>query len=242
MDISETNQLSAEICWIEQKKPLSHRFDVRLISLCSRGIQDGMPRELGGDGQSYSFCYYDVIEVQPVELKQGPLLKDAYIQAQMREKTAGLGFQQSLIAVTDISDYSNASGYSQDEINAFWSLEAEKDALFFLTMINLANIEDLDDVLRGIRQKLPKGRHLAYTTFDHCDVIIFCRGNSFQAYANLIFDLYDTGSIKLEDAITLYSFSSRSKLPETGEHFAALIRLGVRDSSSKELFIKSCRS
>lgn len=225
---------------------LSDHFDARLLSLYSRRVQDGLPRNFLGPDRSYSFCYYDAIEVEYVELKDGPVLKDAYTQAQRKrgsrtdeEERRDLGFRQTLVALTDLKDGTDGHGYTKGEVEAFWSSERSAP-LFFVSMLNLAATRDLDGVLSEIRDKFPPGRHLAYITFDHCDIIIFCQGDSFQEYARCIFDLYYAGKTGLGDAITLYSFTGG--IPSTnGERFAALVRVGVTDYPSRERFYQKLR-
>lgn len=221
---------------------LADHFDARLLSLYSRRVQDGLPRGFLGPDRSYSFCYYDAIEVEPVVLKDGPVLKDAYTQAQRKcnsSPTVGeaqnLGFHQTLVALTDLKEKPGGHGYTREEIEDFWS-SGQSAPLFFVSMLSLAATEDLDSVLSEIRDKFPSGRHLAYITFDHCDIIIFCRGHSFQEYARCIFDLYYAGKTGLGDAITLYSFTNDGITDTDNEHFAALVRLGVKDYPSREKF------
>lgn len=234
----------------ENKEPfiLSDHFDARLLSLYSRRVQDGLPRKFIGPDRSYSFCYYDAIEVEYVELENGPVLKDAYIQAQRKhnDRAAGdgaqnLGFYQTLVALTDLKDGTGGGhGYTKGEIEDFWS-SMQSAPLFFVSMLNLAATGDLDGVLSEIRDKFPLGRHLAYITFDHCDIIIFCRGDSFQEYARCIFDLYYAGKTGLGDAITLYSFTSGGNPSAASERFAALVRVGVKDYPSRERFYQKLR-
>ena len=90
----------------ERENQLTDRFDARLISLYSRGVQDHIPQGFNDVGQSYSFCYYDMIEVQRVEIRDGPVLKDAYLLAQTErgKRKAGLGSGRSLVAVRRRND------------------------------------------------------------------------------------------------------------------------------------------
>ncbi len=221
---------------------LSDHFDARLLSLYSRRVQDGLPRGFFGPNRSYSFCYYDAIEVEYVELKDGPVLKDAYTQAQYKRnsRTVGggaqnLGFHQTLVALADLKGGSGKHGYTKGEIETFW-VSNQSEPLFFVSMLNLSATGDLDSVLSEIGDKFPPGRHLAYITFDHCDIIIFCRGSSFQEYARCIFNLYYAGKTGLGDAITLYSFTGDGVPSTSSEHFAALVRVGVKDYPSRERF------
>lgn len=224
----------------KKEVPLSFagRFDVRLISLYSRRMQDGAPRGFSGHNQFYSFCYFDAIEVHPVELSgTNTVLRDAYDLAH-QEGTLRTepGFCQVLVAMTDIADHS-AAGYSKEEIDSFWNPE-HGSPLFFISMINIASADDLDRVLEGIKRSFAKQQHLAYITFDHCDIIIFCRGASFKEYTRSIFDLYYATDIGLEDAITLYNFSAADQGLESPERFDALIEIGVKDYPSREDFYK----
>ncbi|MDE7243172.1 MAG: hypothetical protein K2O18_04230 [Oscillospiraceae bacterium] len=226
----------------EDTRPLSDRFDARLLSLYSKGIQDGMPKDVR-DGQSYSFTYYDMIEVEKVALHKGPVLKDAYLQAQKEHRSnrpLGIGFGCSLIAVMDILDTQNSGsaqdyGYTQEEINDFWAPKREFP-LFFVSMINLANTEDMHDTLVEIKKTFHDLPHLAYITFDHCDIILFGRGDRFDEYTRHIFQLYYAREKRLEDTITLYSFTGHGQLPEKEERFAVLVRIGVKDYPSREVF------
>lgn len=224
----------------KREVPLSFadRFDVRLISLYSRRMQDGAPRGFSGHNQFYSFCYFDAIEVHPIELSgTNTVLKDAYDLAhQGGTLRSEPGFCQVLVAMTDIADHS-AAGYSREKINSFWNPEHDSP-LFFISMINIASADDLDRVLEGIKRSFSTKQHLAYITFDHCDIIIFCRGDSFQEYARSIFDLYYAADVGLEDAITLYSFSASDQRLESEERFDTLIEIGVKDYPSREAFYK----
>lgn len=223
--------------------PLADRFDVRLVSLYSRGVQDSMYQGFTGDNRFYSFSYYDAIEIQHVELGAGTVLKDAYALAHESSRSTCIpdgkegerpAFCQVLVAMTDISKDSEG-GYSQEKIDAFWSSEQEAP-LFFISMLNMTSSSGMDRVLSEIKNVFPAGRHLAYITFDHCDIIIFSRGESFQEYTDCIFNLYYAGRVGLEDAITLYSFAANGQMPETEERFAALIRIGVKNYPSREDF------
>lgn len=220
----------------ERENQLTDRFDARLISLYSRGVQDHIPQGFNDVGQSYSFCYYDMIEVQRVEIRDGPVLKDAYLLAQTErgKRKAGLGSGRSLVAVMDIEP-DGTSGYTRNDIDMFWSQEREFP-LFFVSMLNLAKTEDLEDTLKEIKETFRDLPHLAYITFDHCDIILFCRGDSFQEYARHIFKLYYASEKGLGDAITLYSFLDCKRLPEKEERFATLIRVGVKDYLAREQF------
>lgn len=223
----------------EDSRALPERFDARLLSLYSRGVQDGMPKVHGSTDLSHSFCYYDIIETQKVEIVDRPILRDAYMLMQKGRHSGqklGLGFSRSIVAVMDVSDQAD-SGYTRKNIDDFWS-QGQEFPLFFVSMLNLADRHDMDITLKGIKDNFQGMPHLAYITFDHCDIILFCRGDSFQEYARRIFKLYYTGEKGLEDAITLYSFTGGRRLPETEEHFAALVRVGIKDYPSRELFYK----
>jgi len=198
-----------------------------------------MPQGFHDAGQSYSFCYYDLIEVQQVKIGAGPVLKDAYLLSQKEccAKKQGLGSSRSLVAVMDIGAEDSSIGYTKRDIDTFWSQEQDFQ-LFFVSMLNLANTEDLESTLKAIKEYFRDIPHLAYITFDHCDIILFCRGDSFQEYARRIFKLYYASEKGLGDAITLYSFPDCQRPPKTEERFAALIRVGVKDYLARELFYK----
>lgn len=216
------------------KNKLDGRFDARIVSLYSRGAQGSIPNNIKGRCSCYAFCYYDVIQISPVSINVGPLLKSAYTQARkesLSPSAKGCVFRQSLVAMTDIvsdTDPDACYGYTSSQINAFWK-NSEKHPLFFMSMINLKVFDDLPAVWAEIRRRFPAKNHLVYSTFDHCDLILFSYGDSFQAYTDQIFPLYYGGEKGLEDVITIYSFTAKEKPKWSTEQFGALIRIGVRD-------------
>lgn len=215
---------------------LSERFDARVISLYSRSVQDGIPQNAKDAHFFYSFCYYDAIQISKVNIGTGTILQSAYSQAiENGDCHKELGFQQFLVAVTDVllepkPDHLLAHGYTVNQIETFWN-NSEKAPLFFVSMVNLKEAKDLQNVLANIRTKFPaEDGHLAYLTFDHCDIILFSYGTNFCDYTKKIFKLYYGCEKILDDVITLYGFSpSQNLLASSGEKFRALIRVGVRD-------------
>lgn len=224
---------------------LDERYEARVVSLYSRGIQDKIPVRLNRRSDFYSFCYYDIIQVEAVKIGSGPVLKSAYECAHAKADKANkewhpAGLRQFLVAVTDVAAEAGQSGYTRKEIDEFWSRTDQP--LLFVSMINIKNIGDIDEVLANIKRRFPAGRHLAYLTFDHCDIILFFRGSRFQEYTNFIFQLCYADTQVLEDTITLYGFSSNKSQysgctsPET---FTALIRVGMRDFPSAQKFFQA---
>lgn len=218
----------------KERTGLDLRFDVRIVSLYSRSIQESIPRNIKDPRSFYSFCYYDAIQVSPVSIGAGPLLKAAYAQARKKDlspSSKGCAFRQSLVAATDIvpSEMGGSGcGYTVDEIESFWK-NTRKYPLFFVSMINLHSSNDLSTVWKDIRTRFKSKDHLVYTTFDHCDLILFSYGDTFQKYTDKIFSLYYGSEKGLDDVITLYSFSAKGDLKSSSEEFRALIRIGVRD-------------
>lgn len=212
---------------------LEKRFDVRIISLYSRGVQDGIP-QVSDTHFFHAFCYYDAIRVTKVDIGDEPMLRSAYFQAlrDSKEQAGGLDSQQFLVAAVDVlpeKASGQGHGYTADEIEWFWN-QSQKSPLFFVSMINLKNAEDLDAVLTNIRAKFPVEQgHLAYLTFDHCDLILFSCKTGFHAYTKQIFQLCFGCERVLDDVITIYGFNSDRALLDVEERFRALIRIGVRD-------------
>ncbi len=215
---------------------ISERFDARIISLHSRGVQDGIPQSAGDAHFYYSFCYYDAIQISKVNIRTGTILQSAYSQAlENGDCHKEFGFQQFLVAVTDVlpeteDDQIPARGYVANQIKTFWD-NSKEAPLFFVSMINLKEAADLQDVLTNIQKEFPAGEgHLAYLTFDHCDIILFSYGTNFCDYTKRIFKLYYGCEKILDDVITLYGFApDRNLLAFSEEKFRALIRVGVRD-------------
>lgn len=216
-------------------------FDVRILSLCSRSIGSGIPVNFSGENVFYSFSYYDVIKVERAALSDCAQLKDAYVTAySMRGEGQHGEIPQSIVAITDISSELDAFGYTADEVRHFW--DNKTAPLFFVSMLNLSRTTDLEQILAAIKEKFSAESHLAYLTFDHCDIIIFGRGDSFQRYTNCIFDLCYAGKCMPEDIITIYGFSNQKALydQQERENFQACIRLGIRDYVALDRFAPKC--
>lgn len=214
---------------------LEERFDARIISLYSRGVQSGIP-QAENVPFFYTFCYYDAIRVSKVDIGSGPVLRSAYFQA-LRDSDAPasqLGSRQFLVATVDILPEKEEEGrlhhgYTAKEVETFWD-NSKKAPLLFVSLINLKDAADLDAVLASIQTEFPvQEGHLAYLTFDHCDLILFTYGSSFHAYTKQIFRLCFGRDRVLDDVITIYGFNPGLELQDPQERFRALIRIGVRD-------------
>lgn len=220
---------------LEEARLLEERFDARIISLYSRGVQSGIP-QTDNAPFFYAFCYYDAIRVSKVDIGSGPVLKSAYFQALRDSDTPAsqLDSQQFLMAVVDVLPEKKMAGrgrhgYTAGEIKAFWD-KSKEASLLFVSLINLKDAADLDAVLAIIRTEFPAEKgHLAYLTFDHCDLILFSYGSSFHVYTKQIFRLCFGCDRVLDDVITIYGFNPSLELQEPQERFRALIRIGVRD-------------
>lgn len=217
------------------------RVDGRVLSLCSRGIGGGLPDHFTRENAFYSFCYYDAIKVEPAALDDCAQLKNAYLTACSMQETGQPGeILQSIVAIADISDRPGVPGYTAEQIRCFW--ENKDTPIFFVSMLNLSRPTDLEKILRLIEEKFSGEPHLAYLTFDHCDIIIFGRGDNFQRYTSCIFDLCYAGSLIPEDIITVYGFSNRRALYNCSEQetFRTCIRLGIRDYATLDRFAPKC--
>lgn len=222
------------------------RFDARVVSLYSRNMRDGMPDSLSKPTQFYSFSCFDAIEVAAVDIpKEENILKTAYKKALEKPDILQTldGSPQFLLAFTDITSDPDQYGYSADAVERFWAAEQETPhPLFFMTLINVAEHTQLEEVLRKIKKTFPEKQHLTYLTFDHCDAVIFFRGDSFSEYARHIFPLYYTGDIVLADAITIFSFTPNASLYTDSDPFKALVRVGVRDYGLAETFYQKIKT
>lgn len=225
------------------------KVDARIIALHSRGVQDGIPQnDFIGSHFFYAFSYYDAIQISKVDIGAGPVLRSAYSQAQRElEQLDKPDTVQFLAAAVDIlpeeaAGGSGQHGYTASQIDAFWE-NSKKAPLFFISMINLRYAEDLQQVLADIREEFPVEQgHLAYLTFDHCDLVLLSYGTGFHDYTKQIFKLYYGCEKVLDDVITIYGFTPDRNLMDSAESFRALIRIGVRDFPMASEFQKKVES
>ena len=218
------------------------KIDVRAIYLYSRNPQEnGFPHSLEHD-LHYSFCFYDAVEVKQIKFpnKTSSALLAAYETSLAdMENPTGIPFpyHQVLFAFKDEDEASTPA------FEDFWA--QTKYPLLFISLINLNNSEDLDCTLERIEQVFDQSRCRTYLTFDHCDILLFFRGDSFREFSDNIFRL-NYGSDLVNDTITLFTFANESKFPleefkrKTGEKFGVHIRIGVKDySKSQDLITKA---
>ena len=215
------------------------QLDTRILSLYSRDSRREKFSRLG-DGQYYSFCYYDAIEVLKAECgSEGACnsLLSAY-EAAARDEGRLYASRQFLLAFADIreegQDFDQGYYYELKDIENFWKEDGKP--LFFVTMINLRNNCCLDKALAAIDSIFKGEQYLTYFTFDHCDLLLFCRSNGFSAYADKIFQL-NYGTDLVEDSITLYSFNDRAAAGK-GEQFDVYLRFGIQDYTEADRFVE----
>lgn len=218
------------------------QLDTRILSLYSRDSQREKFNRLG-DGQYYSFCYYDAIEVMKAECdSEGACdsLLSAY-EAAAKDDGRLYASRQFLLAFADIREEGQNSGqgchYEQKDIENFW--EDDGKPIFFVTMVNLRDNRHMDEALAAIDRIFKGEQHLAYLTYDHCDLLLFCRGSGFSAYADKIFQL-NYGTNLVEDSITLYSFNGQAVI-ESEEQFGVYLRFGIQDYAEADRFAESYR-
>lgn len=215
------------------------KLDTRILSLYSRDSQREKFIELG-EGQYYTFCYYDAIEVVKTECDcEGAChsLLSAY-EAAARDERRLYASRQFLLAFADIREEGLAPSrgccYEQKDIEAFWKEDGKP--LFFVTMVNLRDNCCLDKALEAIDNIFKGEQYLTYLTFDHCSLLLFCRSGGFSAYADKIFQL-NYGTNLVEDSITLCSFNERASV-ESGERFGVYLRFGIQDYAEADRFVK----
>lgn len=211
------------------------RIDARIISLFSRNISTGIPRDVHKANAYYSFSYYDIIKVDSVEDEGKSVIKSAYDSALKMNEINNYS-HQFMLAFTDITDGQNEFGYTKEEIDNFWKQGESEDSLFFLTMINLTDVSHLEKIFKKIQALFSRGSCLVYHTFDHCNIILFCREKTFKKYTELLFKLNYENFPLPDDTITLYSFSTIGKDYDDESTFEAFIRIGVKDYVMVEKF------
>lgn len=212
--------------------PLKERFDVRIVSLYSRDTQNGpLSEKLTQPNQYYTYSYYDAIWVDRANIGERTMFQSAYEQGvRIGRKHRPQMFQQVFLVFSDVvaEGSKDIVGYSTREISKFWKMR--KYGLFFMTMINVKEPDHLCETMKLIHNFFPKDRHLAYLTFDHCNIVVFTRTNSFREYAKLICQLDYEHLNTIMDSITIYAFAQGEHgAKAVKEEFPALVSFGVRD-------------
>lgn len=209
-------------------------IDARIISLSSRDISSRLTTGLEIAANAYySFSYYDQINVLPVETDCSAAMGVAY-------KSIADGTncdKQFILAFTDIvNEKSEDYGYTKEQIETFWN--DNNYPLFFLTMVNLTGTSEIEKCLKKIKSDLKGSRYMAYLTYDHCDIIIFCREENFNDYAQKMLKFSCCGENAPVGTVTLYGFyvSQSSNLYGDDNQFHALIRMGTNDYSKMNSF------
>lgn len=198
------------------------------------------------NNEYYSFTYYHDIQIEPVNgvpADQSPLLLpyERLVESPSPDPKRYGPFQQTILAFTDVlgDDTQGQTpkpwGYTQEQIDTFWGDTASP--LFFMSMLNVRHSGELQQVLTLIGESFQDTPHLAHLTLDHCDILLFARGSSFQWQAARIFNLLFATDHPLRDSITLYCFNpNRELLMCQTEEFGAYIKIGIRDYARAELF------
>lgn len=177
------------------------------------------------------FSYFGVSAVPCKESNGYHELQNAYEKTIIEKmKSSDKNLTQFLLAFTDIiGDNDVKPGYTQNQITDFW--KNSRSALLFLTMVNLRSFEHIEKCIEQIKSVFNDSNYRIYFTFDHCDLVIFCRMNNFKEYGELLEKL----SVKLDliaGLFTLYQLNSslinRKKFADSDEEkFNVLIRAKI---------------
>ena len=229
---------------IRQNFNQSNQIDARIISLDTRGLLSALPTGPFTNNRYNAFSYYASITVDQVYLPAGSTenpLNEAYKQslACVHPNQKNSVLSQLVFAFTDVSDDSGHGHYTQEQIRDFWA--DNKHPVFFMTMINIAKDATLESVITRIDTLFDKQLHLAYLTFDHTDIILFCKGYSFQNYVQLLYELNYESNSKVEDTITCFGFSEVARSYseqncESADEFSALLTFGIGDYNKAQQF------
>lgn len=222
-----------------EKKDSKRSVDARVINLYQGNVNGS--RLFADEAQYNVFAHYEVIEVyQANQLNvdytdKSPLLRAYATSSSERHRSS----QQTLLAFADVIEEITEGevGYSQEQIDEFWNNNTEP--ILFLSMISLGESHKYTSVLKKIDEIYADVQHLAYITFDYCNILIFSRDRSFQRSVKNILTLDFASGCQIVDSITLYSFAKEfSKFldPVEPEIFGAYLRFGVKDLDAMENF------
>lgn len=194
------------------------KIDARIISF--------NPFGLSNDKSSDVFSYFTQTIIEGKGENKCHELQKAYENAMSLDCTNKDG-NRFLIAFTDMKTIDDESklGYTQEQINELW--ECDKSPLLFLTMINLTRSNDIKKGIKQIKKIFQGSNYLIYFTFDHCDLLIFCRKDSFEDYGRMIKKMAFENDViaNVYSFFQLYNFNNLEE--SDGKKFHALIRLKV---------------
>lgn len=216
-------------------------IDARIINLYQRNVNG---TRLFAAGSQYNvFAHYEVIEVLPANraseayTDESPLLRAYDISSKENHSVP----RQTLLAFIDILEESGTGvGYTHEQIEAFWNNYEEP--LMFLSMISLDVDQKHISVLEKIEEVYAGMQHLAYISFDYCNIIIFSKGRSFQQCAENLLKLDFASGQRIVDSITLYSFTcdfGECLAAREPEIFGAYLRIGVTDLNTMEEYFNA---
>ena len=211
-----------------------HNVDMRVIRLFQKNVRE---RGRFSAESRLMFSHYDAIEVSPVfdshnltderqafsnssmdntdgKGKKEDLLYQAYRYS--CEKNS-IEPHQTILAFTDVVKVDQdekfcgygAEGkwiaFNEKYVSEFWS--KEQHPLFFLSMISLNPEVSASAFLYKLHSVFLDIPHLAYLTFDYCNVLLFVRTDSFKCMAELMAKVNYETNRSIVDSITMYSFS-----------------------------------
>lgn len=224
---------------MDRKQPRESRVDARVISLYSKGTADN---RLDFRNAYISYMYYLAIDVQPVSIdplqpfwEDSPLLAayDNWLPKSNKgsdEERKRDAFRQIVMAFTDV-DKTGKNGYTQEEINAFWS---DTSPILFISLINVKDADALKDKIQIFRNSESGQtiRTMVYFTFDNCDLILFHKDNCFYNYVEQLFRFcFQKEDSCVVDCMTLLGFRFDEHTPYPEEKFDVLLRYGIQDYS-----------
>ena len=187
------------------------------------------------------FSYFDQITVNPCGFKLADhLFATSYqstlqLSRELSRESNRYRSQHLLLAFMEYPD----DQVTNDKIRKFWQ-DYDQAALFFVTMVNISSKGSLKSTIDRINHFFEKQDYLVYTSFEHNELFIFCKGRRFDQYSqcvmNLNYSVVENIPNYVQDTITICGFGKEAEEVDE-ETFDAYIGLGTNNYEQASAFL-----
>ncbi|NBJ91384.1 hypothetical protein [Parablautia muri] len=134
----------------------------------------------------YALGYFDILGIEKIKESEHHLLTQAYESSYRRKEVFQSDFfVQEIKAFTNISKNPEV-GFEAEQIKDFWE---DDSILLCFSMLQLYLKNDVESILRKIREVFTSVKYLYYFTFDYSGIVILAKNISIKDYMELLFKI-----------------------------------------------------